>query len=318
MEQMELAQLTAGMTFLGFLMVRSAEQRVNAKGGRYLDMNLIDKTGEVNCKMWDGTVAPPARGTGVKIQAQVQDFNGRVQLKIDRIRQALPADDVDMTMLIPTAPEAPESMREQIDRTLASFTSESLRKIVQAMLDMAGDSLSYYPAAKRMHHAERSGLLHHTTDMLKMAERVLEVYPFLNADLLRAGVIIHDLGKIREMNSDEYGNVPEYSRDGVLVGHLVRGVALVEEAAKRANVTGEWVELLQHMVISHHGIPEYGSPIRPSIPEAIALHMIDTFDATMFETKAVMDRTPEGAFSEAISYMDGRRIYHPLYNDEAK
>ena len=186
------------------------------------------------------------------------------------------------------------------------------------MLEITGDRLAYFPAAMRMHHAEKSGLLHHTTDMLRTAEHILECYPFLNRQLLLAGVIVHDLAKTVEMDSDELGNVSDYTRDGLLVGHLVRGMSMLDEAAKAVDVHGEWLQLLEHMMISHHGIPEYGSPKYPMFPEAEVLHWIDLLDARMNEMKAVEDRTPPGAFSEKILSLDGRRMYHPLYNDEAE
>ena len=128
-------------------------------------------------------------------------------------------------------------------------------------------------------------------------------------------MIVHDLAKTVEMQSDEYGNVSDYTKDGLLVGHLVRGVSLLDEAAREENVSGECVQLLEHMMISHHGIPEYGSPRYPMFLEAEALHWIDLLDARMNEMKTVEDRTPPGAFSEKIMSLDGRRMYHPLYEE---
>ena len=172
----------------------------------------------------------------------------------------------------------------------------------------------YFPAAQRLHHAERSGLLHHTTGMLRTAEHIIAAYPFLNGDLLRAGVILHDLSKIQEMNSDDMGNVNDYTRDGLLIGHLVRGVAQLSLAAQNVGVAGEIVLLLEHMIISHHGEAEFGSPRMPMFPEAEALHWIDLLDARMNEMQSIMQRTPEGAFSEKIWSLD-RRLYHPHYEE---
>jgi len=151
--------------------------------------------------------------------------------------------------------------------------------------------------------------------MLNTAEHIIAAYPFLHGDLLRAGVILHDLGKITEMKSDKLGNVSDYSRDGLLIGHLVRGVAKVAEAARNVGVEGELVVLLEHMMISHHGIPEYGSPKPPMFPEAEVLNWIDTLDARMNEMEGIMARVPAGAFSEKIWSLD-RRLYHPLYEGE--
>lgn len=142
----------------------------------------------------------------------------------------------------------------------------------------------------------------------------MAAYPFLNAELLYAGVILHDLCKTTEMISDETGSVSDYSADGLLIGHLVRGVARIEEAAKNVGVSGEIVLLLEHMVLSHHSIPEYGSPKAPMFPEAEVLARIDDLDAKMNEMQGILSRVPEGAFSEKVWSLD-RRIYHPKYQE---
>ncbi len=309
-----ISMLETGMRYEGFLLVRSADQREGKTGGKYLDMNLVDRTGEVNCKLWDGNVPPPAAGSVVKVRGLVQEYNGRKQLRIEKMRAATDADEVDLSLLVPCAPETSDAYMTRIQETIDAFRSEDLKKIVREMLRLAGDDLTWFPAAQRLHHAERTGLLHHTCSMLNTAEHILAAYPFLKGDLLRAGVILHDLSKITEMKSDSLGNVTDYTREGLLIGHLVMGVARLQEAAKNVGVTGELVVLLQHMIISHHGIPEYGSPKPPMFPEAEVLNWIDTLDARMNEMEGIMARTPEGAFSEKIWSLD-RRMYHPMYDD---
>ena len=317
MDEITVSKLTPGMKMEGFLLVRSAEQRLG-KGGNYLDLILVDRTGEIGAKVWDGTIAPPPAGSVIKVRGTVQEFNGRLQFRVEKFRQARPEDNVDLNTLVPCAPRSPEEMRREIDETVDRMQSEPLRKITREMLRMAGDALAYFPAAQKMHHAERSGLLHHTTDMLRAAEQLIRAYPFLNGDLLRAGVILHDLAKLSEMKSDALGNVSDYSRDGLLVGHLVRGVSNLDEAARNVGVCGELLQLLEHMIISHHGQAEYGSPRAPMFPEAQVLHALDNLDAKLNEMRAIVDRTPAGAFSERIPSLDGRRIYHPHYSDEAE
>ena len=310
MQQLAIASLKPDDRFLGFLLVRSAEQRTSSKGGKYLDLTLCDKDSEINCKKWDGTVPPPKQGSVIKVAGTVQEFNGRLQMRIDQMRDARADDMVDMSALMPCAPESPEDMLAEINRTIDAMKTPELKAILREMLAMCGDKLMYYPAAQRVHHAERSGLLHHTLGVLRAAEAVLPLYPFLNGDLLRAGAIAHDLSKTAEFISDEGGNVSDYSAEGQLLGHLVHGVAQVQEAARRANVSGEYVLLLSHMIISHHGLPEHGSPRPPMFPEAEMLHLLDDMDAKMNEMESVMRRTPVGAFSEKIWTLD-RRLYHP-------
>ncbi len=310
MRQLTVASLSRDVKFEGFLLVRSAEQRTSSNGGKYLDMTLCDTTGDINCKMWDGTVQPPRQGAVVKVRGTVQEYNGRLQLRVERLRNPGPEDDVDASQLMPCAPEKPESMLNEIHRVIDSMHTPELQKILREMIRMCGDRLNYYPAAQRVHHAEKSGLLHHTLSVLRAAEAMLPLYPFLDADLLLAGCIAHDLSKTAEFISDEAGNVSDYSAEGQLLGHLVHGVSQVQEAARRCGVTGEYVLLLSHMVISHHGQPDHGSPRPPMFPEAEMLHLLDDMDAKMNEMEGVMRRTPVGAFSEKIWSLD-RRLYHP-------
>ena len=316
MDQIAVATFEKDMKFEGFLLVRSSEQRASSNGSKYLDMTLCDRTGEINAKMWDGTVAPPRAGGVAKVRAQVTEYNGRLQLRVSKVREAQEGE-YDLSFLVPCAPYPAGQMMGEITDAVNAMKNETLRKIVGEMLRMAGPELLYYPAAQRLHHAERSGLLHHTSTMLKTARAVLTVYSWLDADLLNAGVIVHDLSKIAKMKSDEAGNVADYTVDGLLLGHLVRGVTQVREAARRMGIPEdeEYVLLLEHMVISHHGEAEYGSPRPPMFPEAEMLHWIDLLDARMNEMNGILRRTPTGAFSEKIWSLD-RRVYHPHYADE--
>ena len=319
MESYSVCQLQKDMRFEGFLLVRSAEKRKDVKGNDYVDMNLTDRTGEINCKIWnwDPESEAPETGSVVKVRGTVQEYNGRLQLRVEKWRRAEPEDPVDMNQLVPCAPRKPEEMMAEIRETVNSFRSETIRKLTEGMLENSGTDLYWYPAAQRMHHAERSGLLHHTTDMLRLAKAVLEIYPWLNRDLLLAGVILHDLGKIDELKSDKAGNVTDYTRNGQLLGHLVGGIITLNRVADRLGIQGEAVALLEHMLLSHHGESEYGSPKAPMFPEAEALHWIDIMDARMNTMKGVEDKTPEGAFSEKIFSLD-RRVYHPMYTDDAE
>jgi len=310
MEVMGIATVEKDTRFEGYLLVRQSEQRAAQNGSRYLDMTLGDKTGEVNAKMWDGAVPPPPVGAILKVRGLMQEYNGRNQFRVEKMREANETDDVDISQLTLSAPEQPEVMLKQIHDAIDGMANEDLQKICREMLRLSGDALHYFPAAQKLHHAERSGLLHHTTGMLNLCDAILPVYPFLNADLLRAGVILHDLSKITEMKSDEYGNVSDYTAEGLLLGHLVRGVAQVSRAAENVGVSGEIVLLLEHMIISHHGEAEFGSPRKPMFAEAEMLHWIDLVDARMNEMNGIEVRTPKGAFSEKIWSLD-RRVYHP-------
>ncbi len=313
MAQQRVCDLTKDQRFEGFLLVRTSDQRTGGNGAKYLDMNLADRTGEINAKVWDGNVPPPAPGTVVKVRGGTLEYNGRLQLRVEKLRTVADGDEVDMSSLTPCAPEAPESMLAEIEAAVDAFQSEPLRRLTRELLRRFDEKLRYYPAAQRIHHAERSGLLHHTTGMLRTARAIIQVYPWLNSDLLFAGVILHDLCKTEEMDSDQMGVVRDYSREGLLLGHLVLGVARIQEAANDLGITGEPVLLLEHMMLSHHGEAEYGSPRKPMFPEAEVLHWIDLLDARMNEMQTALDKLKPGVFSEKIWSLD-RRLYHADYD----
>lgn len=306
---MYLADIKRDDRFEGYLIVRSAEQRASANGKNYLDMTLADKSGSINAKMWDGTVQPPLAGSIVKVRATGNEFNGRMQLRVEKIRAAESRDAVDMSTLIPCAPRDPKEMLDEVVRAADHIADPDLRKITCELLDRAGYKLLTFPAAKQMHHAERGGLLHHTTTMLRAANAIMTVYPQLNASLLTAGVIVHDLAKIDEMDADTLGLVSDYSVDGKLIGHIVRGVVNIQLAAEKTKASPGKALLLQHMVLSHHGIPEYGSPLAPKFPEAEVLNTIDTLDARLYEMNEALSRAIPGGFSEKVWGLDNRQLY---------
>ena len=314
---MYLSDIKRDDRFEGYLIVRSAEQRASANGKNYLDMTLADKSGSINAKMWDGTVQPPLAGSIVKVRATGNEFNGRMQLRVEKIRAAESRDQVDMSALIPCAPRDPNEMLGEVVRAADHIADPDLRRITCELLDRAGDKLLTSPAAKQMHHAERSGLLHHTTTMLRAANAIMSVYPQLNASLLIAGVIVHDLAKIDEMDADTLGLVSDYSVDGKLIGHIVRGVVNIQLAAEKTKANPGKALLLQHMVLSHHGIPEYGSPLAPKFPEAEVLNTIDTLDARLYEMDEALSRAIPGGFSEKVWGLDNRQLYR-IPEDEVK
>lgn len=312
MNQQKVCELVKDQRFEGFLLVRSADQRTGSKGAKYLDLNLADRTGEVNAKVWDGNLPAPTPGSVVKVRGGTLEYNGRLQLRVERIRPVAPEDAVDLSELTPCAPEAPEDMLRQIEETIDGFQNEDIRRLTKELVRRFEPKLRYYPAAQRIHHAERSGLLHHTTGMLRTAKAIWQIYPWLNSDLLYAGVILHDLCKTEEMASDEMGVVRDYSKEGLLLGHLVLGVTRIQETADDLGITGEPVLLLEHMILSHHGEAEFGSPRPPMFPEAEVLHWVDLLDARMNEMQTAIGKLKPGVFSEKIWSLD-RRLYRVPY-----
>ncbi|HIS98621.1 MAG TPA: HD domain-containing protein [Candidatus Faecaligallichristensenella faecipullorum] len=306
--QPSLGGMIKGQMFEGFLLVKAAEQRTSSNGSKYLDMTLGDVSGEVNAKMWDGTAAAPGVGKVIRLRGMMLEYNGKPQLRVDKFRLALENDRFDMSMLMPCAPEPPQNMMDYILNRADAIVDKELKALVLLRLEQAGDKIYYYPAAQKLHHAERSGLLHHTSTMLRTAQALCEIYPQLDGDLLAAGVILHDLCKLEELSADEMGVVSEYTVEGQLLGHLVQGVSALGRAAEKLGTRKELVLMLQHMILSHHDLPEYGSPRRPMFPEAEVLHIIDLLDARMFEMDYALKNTAPGGFTERIWSLE-RKLY---------
>ena len=307
-QQPQLAEMIKGQMFDGFLLTRAATQRTSSNGSKFLDMTLCDISGEVNAKMWDSFTPAPAVADVLRVRGMMTEYNGKPQLRVDKMRVATEADDFDMSALAPCAPFPAGDMLDFILNRVDAFHDPELKQLVLTRLEECGDKLSYYPAASKLHHAERSGLLHHTSTMLRMAAHVCEVYPSLDSDLLAAGVILHDLCKITEMAADEIGMVSDYTAEGMLVGHLVQGVAELSRLGQSLHVKKETLLLLEHMILSHHDLPEYGSPKKPMFPEAEVLHILDLLDARMFEMNRALATTPPGAFTDRLWSLD-RKLY---------
>ena len=311
------SDIRANVRFEGWLLVQKAEMRATANGKRFLDLSLVDRTGAVPAKWWDYAGEPPAVGTVVRVRGLGNEYNGHLQLRIDSLAPARPEDGRAPADFVPAAPETPESMLAEVSATAAALRDPSLRAIVLRLLASAneGGRLLSAPAAKSMHHATLGGLLHHTVMMLRVAKAVAGVYRFLDKDLLFAGVIAHDLGKLDEMSANDLGLVDGYTRDGRLVGHIVRGVVNIERAAAETGASRERTLLLQHLVLSHHGEPDFGSPVPPKCPEAEVLSMIDRLDAKLYQMVAALKGVKPGEFSPPVWGLDHAEIYRPLPPD---
>ena len=305
------SDIRPNVRFEGWLLVKESQMRATANGKKFLDVSLVDRTGAVPAKWWDYSGEPPAVGTVVRVRGLGNEYNGHLQLRIDSLAPAKPEDGKSPSDFIPAAPETPESMLAEVRATAGALRDDSLRAIVGKLLDWAceGGRLLSAPAAKTMHHATLGGLLHHTVTMLRAAKALAEVYRFLDKDLLFAGVIAHDLGKLDEMNTSSIGLVDGYTVDGRLVGHIVRGVVSVERAAAETGADREKALLLQHMVLSHHGDAEFGSPVPPKIPEAEVLSFVDRLDAKLYQMVAALKGVKPGEFSPPVWGLDHAEIY---------
>ena len=317
MKQIFVKDLKKEMEVIDFFMVKSVNVKTGSTGKPYLDVILGDNTGEINGKKWDVGASDHLLKEKdiVKIIAVVTEFNSQLQLKIQRIRKAVPEsnpDDImDMGDFVKAAPEAPEEMYDYIFRSCDSIQDEDYRKLCLRVLEDNREKLMYYPAASKNHHAELGGLLYHTKRMLMNGERVCQVYTNLNKDLVIAGVVLHDIQKIFEIDADTDGMASGYSFEGQMLGHIVMGVKYIDKLADEIDLSYEKKIMMEHMVLSHHYEPEFGSPKKPLFPEAEVLHYLDILDARMYDMEEAVAHTEPGGFSDRIWTLDNRRIYNP-------
>lgn len=315
MKQYYAADLKGQSEITDFFMVKSAGIKVGANKKQYFDVVLGDRSGEVNGKKWeilDGEqelLANMKEGDLIKVRGQVTEWQGQSQLRISRIRAANAEDHLEISEYIKAAPEDSEEMYDYIYSVVESMEDSDLRALCTKVLSDNKEKLMYYPAASKNHHAEYGGLLYHVKRMLMTGLRVCEVYTNLNRDLVAAGVMLHDIEKLNEILSNEYGVSPGYSFEGQMLGHLVQGVKFLDRTCRELGFSEEKTIMLEHMILSHHYEPEFGSPKKPLFPEAEVLHYLDILDARMFDMEDALKGVAPGEFSDRIWTLDNRRIY---------
>ncbi len=312
-------QFTAGDYIEGFYLIKSMDCKITSNNKKYLDFILVDKTGEINAKLWEFTQGDDEKYKDnllIKIRGNVTQWQGKNQLKIDKIRRVQPEDNVHIEDFVPVAPENPKFMFSEVLKYIEKIKNSHIKKITNYIVNENKEKLLYYPAAKANHHSIRSGLLYHIKRMLMTADRLSEVYQNLNRDLLFAGVILHDIAKIYEMDANKLGIVSEYTDEGQLLGHIIQGVKIVDKVSEKIGIDKEISMLLQHMILSHHNEPEFGSPKPPMIPEAEILHYLDMIDARMYDMEKALDGIEPKNFSDKIWVLNNRKLYKAASSED--
>lgn len=302
-----------GDAFDGFLLIRAAQKGTASNGKPFLTLFLVDQTGEIEAKLWDVSdidVETFVAERIVKVTGDINEFRKKAQLRIKSIRLAKPTDGVQIADFLQRAPEGKETLQQRITGAIFEMENSNIQRIVRAFVQKYHEELFTYPAASSNHHAYVSGLAHHIATMLQLARKLCEVYPTLNKDLLYAGVILHDIGKIHELS----GVVStSYTVEGTLLGHISIMVSEIKEVAQELGIDSEEVLVLQHIVLSHHGKQEWGSPKPPLIKEAEILHLLDLIDAKMNMLDRALETTASGEFTERLFPFENRSFYKPTF-----
>jgi 3'-5' exoribonuclease len=317
-----ITDLSASQLVEGVYAVQNCQLGLTKGGKPYLKCLLADKSGRTPGRMWNASEELykqlPTDGF-VFIEGQTQPYQGELQIIINAIKAVDPTES-DLRDLIPSTDKDVDQMFADLRAMLGTFEDPSVAALARAYLD--DDELMNRfraaPAAQTLHHAYLGGLLEHTLSVLRLAEVFCPLYPQLNRDIILMGVFLHDLGKCVELTWERgFG----YSDDGQLVGHVARGVLWLEAKAQACADAGQPIatpvlQVLHHIILSHHGRPEFGALKMPSTPEAIAVNLLDNLDAKLYMalTATRGDQTKPGElggnFTEKIWALE-TRLYRP-------
>jgi 3'-5' exoribonuclease len=265
-------------------LVLSKQQRTTRTAKPYLSLTLGDNSGQIEARVWelfDPRIATDfSKGDVVKIRGSAAKFEGTLQLKVDQLKKLAPIE-FDRTDLLPATTCDIDELWQKLESAVATFTDPDLKRLVETILAKPAirEAVREAPAAKQLHHAFLGGLLEHVVSLLELAQNVVPHYPMLMQDLVLTGIILHDIGKIHEL---AWSTGFEYTLEGTLLGHIQIGASMVEQTIDSLpNFPQRLKTLILHMILSHHGKLEFGSPKLPMIPEALMLNFLDDMDAKM-------------------------------------
>lgn len=282
-------------------LIRSKDLRTTTEGRLYIHAVLVDRTGQIVARMWqatEGMYRAMPEGGFMRFKGRVENYKGNLQFIIDGILIADPGT-YSVADFLPTTERDREKMWKRLVEILRGIKNGDVLALVEAFLaDKAlMERFQAAPAAATMHHAYIGGLLEHTLNVLEVALRVIPLYPKLNLDLVLAGVFLHDIGKSKELTFET--NIA-YSDSGQLLGHIVQATMMIEQKADALAASGKPIPdrlrwELQHIVVSHHGSYQFGSPKLPAIPEAVAVHYLDNLDAKVNMFLSEIENHPDPA-----------------------
>ena len=294
----------------GQLLVGNAAKCVNNVGAAYMNLDLRDSSGNINAKKWD--VGPDDEsvfeiGTVVYVEGEVLKYKESLQLKILSVRP-VPMEDVDIAKFVKQPPVPKEELVRRFNAHVESIKNEDCRKILDYLIKRLSPKLFDYPAAVSVHHDYACGLLMHTVSMADHGVYFAEYYPNIDRDILLTGILLHDMGKTIEFEGPV---IFKYSVEGKLLGHISLMMSEIRRAAEGLGIKSEVPILLEHMVLSHHGSTEFGSPILPLTKEALLLSLIDNLDSKMVCLEKCLEGVEPGGFTQKIYPLDNRMFYKP-------
>ena len=306
-----ITKLQVGEQVDQYLLIKESKKGVTTVGKPFMSLILQDRSGDIEAKLWDTNEEHEQMYQAqviVRVGGEIHDYRGKNQLRVKQIRVARPEEGVQISDLLPTSAIPKEQLFESLMQFFFEIKNPNISRITRNLIKKHQEKLLIFPAASKNHHDYASGLLDHVVSMLRLSKAICDLYPTLNRDLMYAGIILHDIGKVIELTGP-VGTA--YTIEGNLLGHITIMVNEIGQAAKELGIEGEEVMLLQHLVLSHHGKEEWGSPKKPMIQEAEIIHYIDNIDAKMNMLTRALEKTKPGEFTERLFPLDNRSFYKP-------
>ena len=304
-----ISELTDHEHVEGQFLIGNVSKGVNTIGGSYFSAELRDASGAIAAKKWDATIADEqifVSGNVIAITGETNKYKDQLQLKI-LTAELVPLEDIDVERFVKAPPISKQELINRFNAHVASIKNQDCLKIINYFIKKFGEDIFSYPAAVSIHHEYSSGLLMHSVSMADLATYLCPIYD-ADHDLLVTGCLLHDMGKIIEL---EGPIVYKYSIEGKLLGHISIMAAELRKAAQELKIEGEIPLLLEHMVLSHHGQQEFGSPVMPLTKEALLLSLIDNLDSKMVVVNKALADVEPGNFSNKVFPLDNRAFYKP-------
>ncbi len=307
--------IVPGTRITGVFCVGAKNLLKKKDGSPFVGITLVDSSGQIEARIWDNAkrhFETFNKGDFISIEAEAVEFNQKIQLKINGLSQ-VPGEGVDISHFLPTSPCDLDKAWNKVERAIKEIKDASLRVLLTNIFKDTGIKKAFKsaPAAKRLHHAYIGGLLEHVANLLDLVKLVVKKYSHLKKDILVAASILHDIGKIRELAWD----IPpiDYTDEGRLLGHINIGIEIIDKSLREIGLnenTGS-ILILKHIILSHHGQREYGSPVLPMTEEAMVFHLLDDMDAKLNFLSGLKDTAKEN--EQGYRWSDYQRLFERYF-----
>ena len=305
-----ISEFSDGDRINGQFLISNSAKCLNNAGAAYMNLELKDSSGTINAKKWEASLEDETNlviGSVIYLEGDVLKYKDSLQMKLLSYSVVDPKD-VDVAKFVKAPPVPKEELIKRFNQYVEGIKNEDCRKILDYLIKRLSPKLFDYPAAVSVHHDYASGLLMHTVSMADIGSYLADYYGDIDKDMLITGILLHDMGKTIEFEGPV---IYKYSLEGKLLGHISLMVSEIRRAAEGLKITGEVPLLLEHMVLSHHGSNEFGSPILPLTKEALLLSLIDNLDSKMVFTAKALEGVNPGEFTNKLFPLDNRMMYKP-------